>query len=198
MQARHSSAPTRAELETPRITTCSFYPYSLNENGEVVLLLRNKKDSKNAPYYVDFGSTYRENDGNIIYTAVRSYLNKTAGGLCLASELETLATPSELEKKLKEFTAKASNEYEWLHGKKQQEILHTFFYHNTHMVIQLVDTHAAFFYPLPYFKLETINKVFVESERFADVSLHWISLKMMGEVEFTSKYITAFDLQLIQ
>ena len=96
---------TRAELETPRVTTCSFYPYSLNENGEVVLLLRNKKDSKNAPYYVDFGSTYRENDGNIVYTAVRSYLNKTAG-LCLASELETLVSPPDLDKKLKDFTAK--------------------------------------------------------------------------------------------
>lgn len=77
-------------------------------------------------------------------------------------------------------------------------MLHTFFYHTSHMVIELVDSHAAFFYPLPYFKLESLNKALVESERFSDLSLHWISLKLMGEVEFTSKYITAFDLQLIQ
>ena len=38
------------ELEQPRFTSCSFFPYSLSDLGEVVFLMRNKKDSKNSPY----------------------------------------------------------------------------------------------------------------------------------------------------
>jgi len=159
--------------------------------------MRNKKDSKNAPFYTDFGGTIREQDGNIIYTAIRSYLNKTAH-LCLASELETLTSSTEIEKKMKEYLAKASNEYEFIHGKKVQEMLQTFFYHTSHMVFEIIgESHVSFFYPLPYFKLENLNKAFAESERFADLSLHWISLKSIADPDFHQKYITAFDLQVI-
>ena len=84
------SSSQLADLETPRFTSCSFYPYSLNENGEAVLLMRNKKDSKNSIYYTDFGSSLRDTDYSIVYTAAYSFLRKTAS-LCLASELETLS-----------------------------------------------------------------------------------------------------------
>lgn len=86
-------------METPRFTSCSFYPYSLSDLGEIVLLMRSKKDSKNAPYYVDFGTTVDEypanKDVNIIFAAARSFLGKT-GGICLASELENMANSTEL------------------------------------------------------------------------------------------------------
>ena len=75
-----------AELESPRFQSCSFFPYSLNEDSEVVLLMRNKKGSKNPDFYVDFGTSYKESDPCILYSAARSYLKKT-GGLCLASEI---------------------------------------------------------------------------------------------------------------
>jgi hypothetical protein len=92
---------TLEDIEIPRFQSCSFIPYTLNENGEVALLLRNKKDSKNPDYYIDFGTTVKEADPNIFYSAARSYLQKT-GGLCLASELEVLNSTSEVEKRLKE------------------------------------------------------------------------------------------------
>ena len=51
--------------------------------------MRNKKDSKNSPYYTDFGTTLKEKDVNILYAAVRSYIHKSLG-LCLASGIENL------------------------------------------------------------------------------------------------------------
>jgi hypothetical protein len=79
------------DLEQPRFTSCSFFAYSLSDMGEVVLLMRSKKDSKQAPYYVDFGTSLVEYPGNrdvnILFAAARSFLQKT-GGICLASELE--------------------------------------------------------------------------------------------------------------
>lgn len=86
--------------------------------------MRNKKDSKNSPYYTDFGSTLKDSDYSIAYTAVKSYLNKTAC-LCVASELESLSNYSEVDKKLKDFSTKNTNENDILHlnMKKQHEIM---------------------------------------------------------------------------
>jgi hypothetical protein len=80
---------TIEDLEVPRFQSASFFPYTVNENGEVVLLMRNKKDSKNPNMYVDFGTTIKENDPNIFYSVAKSFISKTAG-LCLASELESV------------------------------------------------------------------------------------------------------------
>lgn len=88
-------------LELPRLQSCSFYPYSLDEFGDIVILMRNKKDSKNSTYYVDFGTKIKENEPNILYSATRSFISKT-NGLILPSELETLSLPNEIEKRLKE------------------------------------------------------------------------------------------------
>lgn len=90
-----------AELEAPRFQSCSFFPYSLNEDSEVVILMRNKKGGKNPNYYIDFGTSYKENDPSILYSAARSYLKK-CGGLCLGSEIEKLDNSDEVMKILKE------------------------------------------------------------------------------------------------
>ena len=95
---------------------------------------------------------------------------------------------------MKEFSAK-NNEFDVFHSKKIFEVLHTFFYNPSHMVIEIIgETHLAFFYPLPYFQLENVNKVFAESDKFYDLSLHWIPLKQVADSDFNQKYLTAFDL----
>lgn len=76
------------DLELPRFQTCSFFPYSLNEQGGVVLLLCQKKDSK-SDYYLGFGTSVKEQDPNIYYSAARSFIKKTQG-LCVASEIDNL------------------------------------------------------------------------------------------------------------
>jgi hypothetical protein len=106
----------------PRFQSCSFFPYTLNENGEVVLLLRNKKDSKNPDFYTEFGTTVKENEPNIFYSAARSFLTKTAS-LFVASELESLNSATEVEKKLKESSHK--NEIDLFKNPKMKEVLST-------------------------------------------------------------------------
>ena len=83
---------TIAELEGPRFQSCSFFPYSLNEDSEIVLLMRNKKGTKNPDYYVDFGTSFKESDPCILYSAARGFLKK-CGGLCIQSEIQYLNDP---------------------------------------------------------------------------------------------------------
>lgn len=182
---------TLEDIEVPRLQSCSFYPYTLNENGEVALLMRNKKDSKNSEYYLDFGTTVKESDPNILYSAARSYLAKS-GGLCLASELEVVNSHSEVEKRLKDHSQK--NDIDIFTHPKIKEILGTIVSNKFHMVKDVIgESHISFFYPLPYFRLEAINKAFADSEKYFDTSLHWITLGEITEVEFHSKYLSAFD-----
>ena len=90
----------------PRFTTCSFYPYTISDNADIVLMFRSKKDSKNSPYYADFGTSIKEKDVNILFAVARSYIHKTAG-LCLASEVDCMSNYVEIEKKVREFNFKA-------------------------------------------------------------------------------------------
>lgn len=73
------------ELELPLFSSCSFFPFSINENGELALLMRNKKDGKNPELYSDFGTTIKEcmvsiyqcwliGDPNIFYSVARSFI----------------------------------------------------------------------------------------------------------------------------
>ena len=112
------------ELEIPRFTSCSFYAYSLSDLGDIVLLMRNKKDSKTSPFYVDFGTTLDEYPGNkdvnIIFAAARSYLQKT-GGICLASELESMANSAELLKRISDYLAKREDQLS-VHNSRVKEV----------------------------------------------------------------------------
>lgn len=106
----------------PRFEHCSFFPYTLNENGHVVLLLRTNKDSKTPNFYLNFGTTLKETDPNIFYSAARSYVTKTFG-LGVASESENMNIQSEIEKKIKDFSFKS--EMETFSNPKVKEVLTT-------------------------------------------------------------------------
>jgi hypothetical protein len=64
------------------------------------VLLRNKKDSKNPNYYVDFGTSYKEGDPCILYSAARSYIKK-CGGLLMENEIPFLDSQDEVLRILK-------------------------------------------------------------------------------------------------
>lgn len=144
------------ELEVPRFTSCSFFAYSLSDMGEIVLLMRSKKDSKSSPYYVDFGTSVVEypanKDINILFAAARSFLSKT-GGICLASELEQMTNPTELTKRLQDYLIKRQDIL-FVHNSRIREIFNTFL--SNQMVIEVLDgmPHVNFFYPLPYWRLD--------------------------------------------
>jgi len=41
-------------------------------------------------------------------------------------------------------------------------------------------SHISFFLPLPYSRLDQVNKAYAESEAYSDLSLHWISLAQIA------------------
>ena len=67
-------------INTPRFESCSLYPYSTNEHGELVLLLRSLvQRSTHNVVYKDFGSKVRETEKTFYFSMARSFLNKTLG-----------------------------------------------------------------------------------------------------------------------
>lgn len=96
------------DLSTNRVRSCSFYPYTVDENSNISLLFRCKKmDSKKSWLYTDFGTTLRDNEPNILFSAARSFVSKSAG-LCLPSELVNLPHPAEIKRIVKETVNKGT------------------------------------------------------------------------------------------
>lgn len=58
-------------------------------------------------------------------------------------------------------------------------------------------SHISFFLPLPYSRLDQVNKAYAECESYQDLSLHWVSLAQVAQPEFHTKYLSAFDFQII-
>jgi len=46
------------ELDAPRFHSLSFFPYSLNTEGEIVMLMRKKQKSKTPDLFIDFGTKF--------------------------------------------------------------------------------------------------------------------------------------------
>ena len=193
---------TIADIEAPRFLSCSFIPYGLNEESDVVILMRNKKCSKNPDYYVDFGTSYKEGDPNILYSAAKSYVKK-CGGLLLANQIQYLDNPEEVSRILKETVQK--NSIELFENAKIKQILRTFVKNKSHVIYDVIcEEHLAIFYPLPYFELEAINNVLSTASetlpnagKYEDLTFHWITMNQIADEAFGPKFLTAFDYQVI-
>ena len=86
------------QLDKPRITSVSVFPYSLDEQSEMAILFRCMKiQAKQNGMYAGFGSSIKHNEPNILFSAARSLVSKSAG-LCLPSELTSLALPREIKR----------------------------------------------------------------------------------------------------
>jgi len=171
-------------------TSGSFFPYSLNEIGKPVLLMRNKKDSKCPDVYASFGAKLRDQDPSILFSIARAYIAKTCG-LCVQSEIENLNHMAEVEKRIKEF-----KEVELFSNRKVKAVLKEIVASKFHVILEAIGQHLVIFYPLPYFRLDTINKVFSESDKWTDTSFHWIPLSQVEAPE-NKNLFTAFDRVLI-
>ena len=193
---------TIAELEAPRFQTCSFFPYSLNEESNIVLLMRNKKMSKNPNFYVDFGTSYKESDPCIFYSACRSYIKKCAG-LCFGSNISILDQEEEVLKIIKETCQRTSIEI--FDNDKVKSMMSQFVKNQSHVVFDVIcESHLAIFYPLPYFELEIINSVMSNAidtipnaSKYQDVTFNWITIKQISDPDFNKNFLTAFDYQII-
>jgi hypothetical protein len=89
------------EIESPIYISNSFFPYSLNEDSDVCILMRQKRTSATHNLFLDFGATFKESDPCILYTAARGYLKKCAG-LCMQYEIPYLHNPTDILKIVKD------------------------------------------------------------------------------------------------
>lgn len=61
-------------------------------------------------------------------------------------------------------------------------------------------THLAIFFPMPFFRVESINQVLMEYQnntKFQDLSFYWIPFAQMVELSFNQHYISVFNYQII-
>lgn len=84
-----------------------------------------------------------------------------------------MTNPGELNKRLQDYLVK-SEDILYVHNSRVKEVFTTFV--SNQMVVECLPgmPHVAFFYPLPYWRLDSVNKVYAESEKYRDLSLHWI------------------------
>ena len=174
------------ELESARLQSVSFFPYSLNEESDVVLLMRQKGDSQ---ILKDFGTQFKENDPTVLHSAARAFLKKSAG-LCLESEIHLMDSQPDILRIIKEKAAK--NTIEVFENSKVQTILKVLLRKKSHVVLDVMcENHLVIFYPLPYFPLETINETLkLSSEtiqtatKYSELQFHWVSLYQISDLQF--------------
>lgn len=101
-----------------------MFPYTISHNSELAFMMRCKKtDSKQIGMYSDFGTTLRENEPNILFSAARSFVQKSAGILA-KSEQQNLDKPLEIKRIAKETLNKGNLDV--FTNSKIQEILKEF------------------------------------------------------------------------
>jgi hypothetical protein len=83
------------------------FAYTIDENSDIAILMRCKKtDSKQCGMYQDFGTTLRENEPNILFSAARSFIAKSAG-LFVPSERSNITQPLEIKRIVKDSVSRS-------------------------------------------------------------------------------------------
>lgn len=99
--------------------------------------------------YSDFGTTLRENEPNILFSAARSFVQKSAGILA-KSEQHHLASPLEIKRIAKETLNKGYIDI--YTNSKVAELLKEFSNNQISVVMQVFGgSHLAIFLPIVYF-----------------------------------------------
>jgi hypothetical protein len=101
-----------------------MYAYTIDDNSDIAILMRCKKtDSKQCGMYQDFGTTLRENEPNILFSAARSFISKSAG-LFVPSERGNLSQPLEIKRIVKDSVSR--NQIDVYTNSKVKEVLFEF------------------------------------------------------------------------
>ena len=61
----------------------------------------------------------------------------------------------------------------------------------------IAGNHLTIFYPMPFFRVEPVNSAFMEhfeGTKYQDLSLHWLPLKQIVEEQFSTTFISGFNL----
>ena len=148
-------------LELSRIQTVSIFPYTIDENSELSILFRRKKiDSKQCGMYMGFGTSVKHSEPNILFSAARSLMTKSAG-LLVASELQNLSMPREIKRIVQDLLNKGRIQI--FVNKKMKEILGELVNNkNTVHMEVIAENHLTIMYPMPFFRVEPVNQVLAD------------------------------------
>ena len=187
------------DVEASRIQTVSIFPYAIDENSEISILFRRKKiDSKQCGMYMGFGTSVKYNDPNVLFSAARSLVTKSAG-LLVASELPNLSMPREIRRIVQDVLNKGR--IQLFTNKKIKEILGELVHNKFTLHMEVIaENHLTIFYPMPFFRVEPVNQVFADKfdgTRYQDYSMHWVALSQIVRPEFFNNFISGFNFQLI-
>ena len=143
-------------LEMSRIQTVSIFPYTIDENSEMSILFRRKKiDSKQCGMYMGFGSSVKHSEPNILFSAARSIMTKSAG-LLVASELANLSQPREIKRIIQDLINKGRVQI--FANKKMKEILGELVNNKNTLHMEVIcENHLTIMYPMPFFRVEPVN-----------------------------------------
>ena len=208
----------------PKFSEVGFFPYSINDNGDLVILFRRNFKGPSPEIFQDFGCHINKFEPSIYFSAVRGFLTKSFG-LFSAQETpdpNTIAITSSINKEtvtlggsnyivpfideFEEPNFSEENIYLWyLSG--LQELL----YYTKYLVLHYIwDEYLGIFYPLSSFiNVDIVNKIMGESKGYSQIEFTWIKL---GDIikEFTldqnsfdaefirpSTFISSFDFYVI-
>ena len=102
----------------------------------------------------------RENEPNILFSAARSFIAKSAG-LFVPSERTNIAQPLEIKRIVKDSVSRS--QIDIYTNSKVREVLNEFNQNQLAVVMELFcESHLAILIPIPYFKVEPINIVLTE------------------------------------
>ena len=124
--------------------------------------MRHKRnETKKGSIYTDFGTKLRVTEPNILFSAARSLILKSAG-CCLPSECTNLALPLEIKRIVNKFSAK-NIKLGIFDNEKVKEILNVFITNKFSLYMEVIGgSHLAIFFPMPFFRVEPINQVLME------------------------------------
>lgn len=109
-----------------------MFPYTINHDSELTYLMRCKKtDSKQLGMYSDFGTSLRQNEPNILFSAARSFVQKSAG-ILVGSEQNNLSKPLEIKRIAKDTLNRGSLDI--FANPKIKEVLNDFTNNQTSIV----------------------------------------------------------------
>lgn len=148
--------------------------------------------------YSDFGTTLRENEPNIIFSAARSFVQKSAG-ILVKSEFHNLDQALEIKRIAKETMTRGHVDV--FTNPKVKEVLKEISNNQMSVVTQVFGgSHLVIFLPIVYFSVETLNIVLVEEfdgTKLQDLSFQWIPLSSLTKQQFYQQYISSFNYQIL-
>lgn len=148
----------------------SVFPFSMNNLGEVVILVRRDND-----LYRDLGGTVH---------GMSSPLHAAAKHLIRNSR--ALIAPSNIEKLLNNGSIIPEDSEILL-----REVLAKLISLPSYMCIKTVHNHFSYMFPVPYVDPEILNT------KLTDMSLHWIRISALFSVEEYQLFFTSFDLAVL-